>query len=73
MQPSVRIARPARCHRETFFPRRKKTHLQKMIRGSNVVDPRQAHFLYQAVLQRFEQSLDPSFGLRTVCCDPFDP
>src|SRR5258707_4167660 len=44
-----------------------------MIRGSNAVDPRQTHFLYQAILQRFEQSLDPSFRLRTVCRNPFDP
>src|SRR5258708_18565519 len=44
-----------------------------MIRGSDVVDPCQAHFLYQAVLQRFEQPLDPSFRLRTVCRNPFDP
>jgi len=44
-----------------------------MIRGSEVVDPCQAHFLYQAVRQRFEQSLDPSFRLRTVCRNPFDP
>src|SRR6202051_2598072 len=68
----MRIARAARCHRETLLPGRKKTHLQKMIGGSEVVDPGQAHFLYQSVLQRFEQSLDPSFGLRTVCRDPFD-
>ena len=34
-----------------------------MIRSCNAVDPRQAHFLYQAILQRFEQSLDPSFGV----------
>jgi hypothetical protein len=27
IQPSMGIARPARCHRETLFPRRKKTHL----------------------------------------------
>jgi hypothetical protein len=44
-----------------------------MIRGCDAVDPRQAHFLYQAILQRFEQSLDPSFRLRTVCRNPFDP
>jgi hypothetical protein len=44
-----------------------------MIGGREVVDPDQPHFLYQAVLQRGEQSLDPAFGLRTVCCDPFDP
>jgi hypothetical protein len=44
-----------------------------MIRSCNAVDPRQAHFLYQAILQRFEQSLDPSFRLRTVCRNPFDP
>src|SRR6266446_4439528 len=44
-----------------------------MIRGSDAVDPRQTHFLYQAILQRFEQSLDPSFRLRTVCRNPFDP
>jgi hypothetical protein len=44
-----------------------------MICGSQVVDPCQAHFLYQAVLQRFEQSLDPSFRLGTVCRDPFNP
>src|SRR6202049_3338809 len=67
------IARLTRCHRETLFPRRKKVHLQKMIRGREVVDPGQAHFLYQAVLQRFEQSFDPPFGLRTVRRDPFDP
>src|ERR1700676_2319622 len=67
------IARLARGHRETLFPRRKKVHLQKMIRGSEVVDPGQAHFLYQAVLQRFEQSFDPPFRLRTVRRDPFDP
>src|SRR3984893_9997278 len=63
------IARLTRCHRETLFPRRKKVHLQKMIRGSEVVDPGQAHFLYQAVLQWF----DPPFRLRTVRRDPFDP
>jgi hypothetical protein len=34
-----------------------------VIRGSDVVDPCQAHFLHQAVLQRFEQSLDPPFGV----------
>src|ERR1700738_2202004 len=44
-----------------------------MIGGCDAVDPCQAHFLYQAVLQRFEQPLDPSFRLRTVCRDPFDP
>jgi len=27
IQPSVRVVRPARCHRETLFPLRKKTHL----------------------------------------------
>src|SRR6266404_4608826 len=47
------VARLARCHRETLFPRRKKTHLQKMIGGCQAVDPCQAHFLYQAILQCF--------------------
>src|SRR5260370_12547120 len=32
-----------------------------------------SRYNYQAVLQRFEQSLDPSFRLRTVRRDPFDP
>src|SRR5262245_49164399 len=32
-----------------------------VICGSEVVDPCQAHCLYQAALQRFEQSLDRSF------------
>src|SRR5258705_1242004 len=44
-----------------------------MIGSSEAVDPRQAHFLYQAILQRGKQSLDPSFRLGTVCRDPFDP
>jgi len=38
-------------------------HLQKVICGSDVVDPCQTHFLHQAILQRFEQSLDPPFGV----------
>jgi hypothetical protein len=42
-------------------------------RGSDGVDACQAHFLHQAVLQRFEQSLDPPFGLGAVRRDPFDP
>src|SRR5260370_21171939 len=32
-----------------------------------------SRYNYQAVLQRFEQSLDPSFLLRTVRRTPFDP
>src|SRR6202790_2924078 len=63
----------ARGYRETLFPRGKKVHLQKMICGSQVVDPGQTHFLYQAVLQRFEQSFDPPFRLRAVRRNPFDP
>ena len=73
IQSSMRIARVARCYREALFPLRKKACLQKLICGCNAVDARQAHFFYQAVLQRCEQSLDASFGLWTVCCDPFDP
>ena len=73
IQPSMRIARVARCDAETSFPLRNKARLQKVIRGCYAVDPRQAHFFYQAVLQRCEQSLDASFGLRTVCRNPFDP
>jgi hypothetical protein len=72
IQPSMRIARVARCYAEAFFPLRKKARLQKVIRSGHAVDARQAHFFYQTVLQRFEQSLDASFGLRTVCRDPFD-
>jgi hypothetical protein len=39
-----------------------------MICGGDAVDPCQAHFLYQAVLQCFEQSFDPSLacGLRAA-------
>ena len=72
IQPSMRIARVARCYAEALFPLRKKVRLQKVIRGCEAVDARQAHFFYQAVLQRFEQSLDASFGLRTVCRDLLD-
>jgi hypothetical protein len=34
-----------------------------VIRSCDAVDTRQAHFFYQAVLQRFEQSLDAPFGV----------
>ena len=67
------IARVARCYAEELFPLRKKARLQKVIRSCDAVDTRQAHFLYQAVLQCFEQSFDTPFGLRTVRRDPFDP
>src|ERR1700737_4534609 len=73
IQPSMRIARVARCYAETSFPLRNKARLQKVVRGCYAVDPRQAHFFYQAVLQCCEQSLDASFGLRTVGRNPFDP
>src|ERR1700716_2125471 len=47
IQPSMRIARVARCYAEAFFPLRKKARLQKVIRGGHAVDARQAHFFYQ--------------------------
>jgi hypothetical protein len=73
IQASMRIARVARRYDETLFPLRKKAGLQKVIGGGQAVDAGQTHFFYQAVLQRFKQSLNPSFGLRTVGRDPFDP
>ena len=72
-QSSMGIAWVARYHREALFPLRKKAQLQEVICCFGGIDPRQAHLLYQAVLQGFEQSLDPSFRLWTVRRDPFDP
>jgi hypothetical protein len=54
IQPSMRIARVASCYAEALFPLRKKARFQKVIRGCHAVDARQAHFFYQAVLQRCE-------------------
>jgi hypothetical protein len=72
-QGSMGIARVARRYYKTLFPLRKKAGLQKVIGGGQAVDPGRTHFFYQAVLQGFKQSLDASFGLRTVGRDPFDP
>src|ERR1700730_15736158 len=49
IQPSMRIARVARCYREALFPLRKKAGLQKVICGCNAVDARQAHFCLAAL------------------------
>ena len=44
-----------------------------MIRRFDAGNASQAQFFYQAILERLEEPLDASLGLRTVRCNPFDP
>jgi hypothetical protein len=71
-QPAMGIAGMARRHGKTLLPFRNKMHLQEVVSRWNAVRSCQAHFFHQAILQGFEQSLDASFGLRTVRGNPFD-
>jgi hypothetical protein len=67
------VAANTRCHRKTLFPLRKEARFQEVSGRLQAVDSRQAHFLYQAVLQGLEQPLDASLGLGTLCRNRGDP
>src|SRR5438309_11092092 len=71
-QPPMSIAWVAWCHGEPWFPFGKEMHLQEMMRSLDAVDSRQPQLLHQTILESFQQSLDATSRMWTVCRDSFD-
>ena len=61
-----------RPDREALFPEGPEGDFQEAIGPFQRIDSRQTHFFHQPVLQRAEQPLDASLGLRRMGRDPLD-